>query len=86
MEKTVYRSYEELPPMLTGPDVAVVPGGSRTGAYDLAHNAGFPVLKIGSQIVIPNDKFLLRIEKRCGGEVRYPRLFSSTLCSGEKYF
>lgn len=68
MEKTVYRSYEELPPMLTGPDVAVVPGGSRTGAYELAHSEGFPALKVRSRIVIPKDKFLLWIEKQCGGE------------------
>ena len=66
MEKKVYKSYEELPLMLTVLDVATVLGISRAGAYELAHSEGFPVLKIGNRIVIPKDKFLLWIEKRCG--------------------
>nr|WP_325214412.1 helix-turn-helix domain-containing protein [uncultured Oscillibacter sp.] len=68
MEKKVYKSYEELPLMLTVPDVALVLGISRAGAYELAHSEGFPVLKVGSRIVIPKDKFPLRIEKQCGKE------------------
>ena len=69
MERKVYKSYEDLPLMLTVPDVASVLGVSRAGAYELAHSEGFPVLKVGSRIVIPRDKFLLWIEKQCGGEV-----------------
>ena len=34
MEKKVYKSYEELPLMLTVPDVASVLGVSRAGAYE----------------------------------------------------
>lgn len=68
MEKRVYKSYEELPLMLTVPDVAAVLGVSRAGAYELAHSEGFPVLKVGSRIVIPKDKFLLWIERQCGGK------------------
>ena len=66
MEKKVYKSYEELPLMLTVLDVAAVLGISRAGAYELAHSEGFPVLKIGNRIVIPKDKLLLWIEKQCG--------------------
>ena len=54
--------------MLTVPDVASVLGVSRARAYELAHSEGFPVLEVGSRIVIPKDKFLLWIEKQCGGE------------------
>lgn len=68
MEKKIYKSYEELPLMLTVPDVASVLGVSRTGAYELAHSEGFPALKIGNRIVIPKNKFLLWIERQCGGE------------------
>ena len=68
MEKKVYKSYKELPLMLTVPDVASVLGVSRARAYELAHSRGFPVLEVGSRIVIPKDKFLLWIEKQCGGE------------------
>ena len=66
MEKKVYKSYEELPLMLTVLDVAAVLGISRAGAYELVRSNGFPVLKIGNRIVIPKDKFFLWIEKQCG--------------------
>ncbi len=66
MENRVYKSYEELPLMLTVLDVAAVLGISRAGAYELVRSDGFPVLKIGNRIVIPKDKFLLWIEKQCG--------------------
>ena len=66
MEKKVYKSYEELPLMLTVPDIAAVLGVSRVGAYELAHSEGFPVLRVGSRIVIPKGKFLLWIEKQRG--------------------
>lgn len=68
IEKKVYKSYEELPLMLTVSGVASVLGVSRAGAYELAHSEGFPVLKVGGRIVIPKDKFLLWIERQCGGE------------------
>lgn len=68
MEKKVYKSYEELPLMLTVPGVASVLGVGRVGAYELAHSEGFPVLKVGNRIVIPRDKFLLWIDRQCGGE------------------
>ena len=68
MEKKVYKCYEGLPLMLMVLDVASVLGVSRAGAYELAHSEGFPVLKVGSRIVIPRDKFFLWIEKQCGGE------------------
>ena len=48
MEKKVYKSYEELPLMLTVLDVAAVLGISRAGAYELVRSDGFPVLKIGN--------------------------------------
>ena len=54
MEKKAYKSYEELPLMLTVPDMAAVLGVSRAGAYELAHSEEFPVLKVGSRIAIPN--------------------------------
>lgn len=68
MEKKVYKSYEELPLMLTVLDVVSVLSVSQAGAYELAHSKEFPVLKVGSRIVISKDKFLRWIEKLCGGE------------------
>lgn len=58
MKRTVYKSYDELPLMLSVPEVAAVLGISRAGAYELARSDGFPALKIGSRIVVPKEKFI----------------------------
>ena len=58
MKNTPYKSYDELPLMLSVPDIASVLGISRAGAYELVHTDGFPSLNIGSRIVIPKDKFI----------------------------
>lgn len=58
MKKVKYTSYDELPLMLSVPEVAAVLGISRAGAYELVRSRGFPTLKIGSRIVIPKERFL----------------------------
>ena len=58
MKKTSYRSYDELPLMLSVPEVAAILGISRAGAYELVRAEGFPALKIGSRIVVPKENFL----------------------------
>ena len=64
--KSSYKTYDDLPLMLSVPDVAKVLGISRAGAYELAHSKEFPSMNIGSRIIVPKDKFLLWIEKQCG--------------------
>ena len=66
MNKSSYKTYADLPLMLSVPDVAKVLGISRAGAYELAHSRAFPSMKVGNRIIIPRDKFLLWIEKQCG--------------------
>jgi len=66
VNKSSYRTYDDLPLMLSVPDVAKVLGISRAGAYELAHSKEFPSMKIGNRIIIPRDKFLIWIEKQCG--------------------
>ena len=58
MKQTVYKSYDELPLMLSVPEVAAVLGISRAGAYELVRSDSFPALKIGSRIVVPKEKFI----------------------------
>lgn len=58
MKKIQYTSYDQLPLMLSVPEVAAVLGISRAGAYELVRAEGFPALKIGSRIVVPKEKFL----------------------------
>lgn len=64
--KSSYKIYDDLPLMLSVPDVAQVLGISRAGAYELAHSRAFPSMKVGSRIIVPKNKFLLWIEKQCG--------------------
>lgn len=64
MKEVKYKSYDELPLMLSVPEVAAVLGISRAGAYELARSKGFPALNIGSRIVVPKDKFIAWIEQR----------------------
>lgn len=61
----VYTSYDELPIMLSVPQLASMLGISRSGAYTLARSEGFPSLKIGSRIVVPKDKLQDWINENC---------------------
>lgn len=62
MKQTVYKSYDELPLMLSVLEVAAVLGISRAGTYELVKSDGFPSLKIGSRIVVPKEKFISWID------------------------
>lgn len=70
MLQSKFRSYEELPLFLNAGTVAQVLGISMAGAYELLHQEGFPVLKIGSRLVVPKEKFLSWIESQTGGEAQ----------------
>lgn len=64
MKESAYTSYDELPLMLSVPDLCRALGISRAGAYELVRSQGFPHVKIGSRIVIPKNKFIAWIEEQ----------------------
>jgi len=64
MKEACFRTLEELPVMLSIPQVAAVLSISRAGAYELAHCKNFPAMLIGSRIVVPKDKLLAWIETK----------------------
>lgn len=64
MKKETFKSYEDLPLMLSVPEMAAALGISRAGAYELARSEGFPALRIGTRIVIPKDKLQEWVDKR----------------------
>ena len=64
MKKGTFKSYEELPLMLSVPEMATALGISRAGAYELARSEGFPALRIGNRIVIPKDKLQEWVDKQ----------------------
>ncbi len=59
-----YKSYDDLPLMLSVPEIAAVLGISRAAAYELARSKDFPSLRIGTRIVVPKDKFIDWISRR----------------------
>lgn len=65
--KTVrFKSYDELPLMLSVPEMAMTLGISRAGAYELVRTDGFPTLKIGSRIVVPKDELREWVKQNTG--------------------
>ena len=66
MKKEIFKSYEELPLMLSVPEMAAALGISRAGAYELARSEGFPALRIGNRIVIPKDELRKWIKRNMG--------------------
>ena len=59
-----YTSLEQLPLALSAEDVAQVLGISRTNAYTLMHNKGFPTIKTGKRMTVPMDKLIEWIDRQ----------------------
>lgn len=53
-----YKSFDELPLMLSVVQVAEVLGISKTSAYELSHTKSFPSMTVGGRIIVPRDKFI----------------------------
>ena len=68
MKESVYKTYEELPLFLNAKMVAQVLGIAPSSAYELMHESNFPVLKIGSRMVVPKEKFIQWVERNTGGD------------------
>ena len=58
MKESSYKSYDELPLFLNAATVAKVLGVSPSSGYELIHEPDFPVLKVGSRLVVPKEKFV----------------------------
>ena len=58
MKESAYKNYDELPLFLNAATVAKVLGVSPSSGYELMHESDFPVLKIGSRLVVPKEKFM----------------------------
>ncbi len=67
MKESIYKSYDELPLFLNAETVAKLLGISPSSGYELMHEKGFPVLKIGSRLVVPKEKFRTWVERNVGG-------------------
>ena len=67
MKISIYKSYDDLPLFLNAETVAQVLGVSISSAYELLHEPGFPVVRVGSRMVVPKEKFMQWAEEQAGG-------------------
>ena len=67
MKTSSIQSYDDLPLFLNVNLVAQVLGVSISTAYEVMHEPGFPVLRVGSRMVVPKEKFIQWAEEQSGG-------------------
>ena len=67
MKMSNCKSYDDLPLFRNASLVARVLGVSISTAYELMHEPGFPVLRVGSRMVVPKEKFIRWTEEQSGG-------------------
>ena len=69
MKESIYKSYDELPLFLNSELVAKVLGVSPSSGYELMHQPDFPVLRVGSCMVVPKEKYIQWMEEHTGGAI-----------------
>ena len=69
MKKSEYKFYDDLPLFLNSETVAKVLGVSSSSGYELMHEPGFPVLRIGNRMVVPKEQFIQWVNEHTGGDV-----------------
>ena len=67
MKVSQFKDYSELPLFLNAELVAKVLGVSPSSSYELMHEPGFPILKIGNRMVVPKEKFIQWVEQNTSG-------------------
>lgn len=66
-KESSYKSYDDLPLFLNSKTVAKVLGVSPSSGYELMHEPGFPVLRIGNRMVVPKEQFIQWVKEHTGG-------------------
>lgn len=67
MKTSQCKNYDDLPLFLNANLLSQVLGVSISTAYEVMHEPGFPVLRVGSRMVVPKEKFILWAEEQSGG-------------------
>ena len=67
MKVSQFKDYSELPLFLNAEVVAKVLGIAPSSSYELMHESDFPVLKVGSRMVVPKEKFIQWVKENTTG-------------------
>ena len=66
MKVSSFKSYDELPLFINAEMLSDVLGISKSSAYELMREEGFPSVRISSRIVVPKEAFIEWITRRIG--------------------
>ena len=66
MKEAKFKNYDDLPLMLSIPDLTEALGISRARAYELVKSEGFPALHIGNRILVPKEELIAWIKDNIG--------------------
>lgn len=70
MKSSIIKSKDELPMFMSVMDMIDLLGISRSKAYELAAEEGFPKLKlVPGRVIIPRDRLLEWLEERTNFEI-----------------
>lgn len=67
MQQPFYKSYEDMPAVLTAKELAAALRISRSGAYALMAKEGFPSVSVGKRLVVPKALFVKWLETEAKG-------------------
>ena len=59
-----YKTFEELPSVLTAADLASYLRISQSGAYNLLRSQGFPTMMVGCRMMVQKEKLRTWCEER----------------------
>lgn len=68
MKVSSFKSYDELPLFINAETLSDVLGISKSSAYELMREEGFPSVRISSRIVVPKEALIEWINQRMGQE------------------
>lgn len=70
MKESVYKSYDELPLFISSETLSELLGISLSSCYELMHENGFPVMRIGKHMVVEKSRFIEWVKNNTAGDKR----------------
>ena len=70
MFKQKFKTYDELPLMLSVQDLAAFLGVSRSSAYALMHSDSFPALHVGKRLICPRERLFQWLDNNIAAKSR----------------
>ena len=69
MQESIYNTFDDMQVFLNSSTVAEVLCISPSSGYEVMHEPGFPMLRVGSRMVVPKEQFIQWVKEHTGGGV-----------------